>query len=85
MVGYGMGWGSSGSVLITQLQVACIQSKHATAHRCSPAFCFLSFSQVGVVDIDPSCVVRKGRLTPGQLLLLDFNEHRIIEDAEVGI
>ncbi|MEW5317426.1 MAG: hypothetical protein WDW38_008722 [Sanguina aurantia] len=40
-------------------------------------------SEVGVVDIDPSCVVRKGRLTPGQLLLLDFNEHRIIEDAEV--
>lgn len=40
-------------------------------------------SEVGVLDIEPSKVVRKGRLQPGRMFLVDTDEHRIIEDEEV--
>ncbi|MGW1749714.1 glutamate synthase large subunit [Streptomyces sp. NPDC002092] len=40
-------------------------------------------SEVGVLDIDPSKVVRKGRLQPGKMFLVDTVEHRIIEDDEI--
>ncbi|MBL1097094.1 glutamate synthase large subunit [Streptomyces coffeae] len=40
-------------------------------------------SEVGVLDIDPSKVVRKGRLQPGRMFLVDTGEHRIIEDDEI--
>ncbi|HEV7625474.1 MAG TPA: glutamate synthase large subunit [Streptomyces sp.] len=40
-------------------------------------------SEVGVLDIDPSRVVRKGRLQPGRMFLVDTAEHRIIEDDEI--
>jgi glutamate synthase (NADPH) large chain len=40
-------------------------------------------SEVGVLDIDPATVVRKGRLQPGRMFLVDTAEHRIIEDEEI--
>lgn len=40
-------------------------------------------SEVGVLDLDPASVVRKGRLQPGRMFLVDTDEHRIIEDEEV--
>ncbi len=40
-------------------------------------------SEVGVLDIDPATVVRKGRLKPGRMFLVDTDEHRIIEDEEI--
>jgi glutamate synthase (NADPH/NADH) large chain len=40
-------------------------------------------SEVGVLDIDPSRVVRKGRLQPGRIFLADTVAGRIIEDEEV--
>ncbi|WP_141013759.1 glutamate synthase large subunit [Nocardioides sambongensis] len=40
-------------------------------------------SEVGVLDLDPATVVRKGRLQPGRMFLVDTEEHRIIEDEEV--
>ncbi|KAG2492850.1 hypothetical protein HYH03_009004 [Edaphochlamys debaryana] len=40
-------------------------------------------SEVGVVDIPPEEVVRKGRLMPGNILLVDFDEHRLVEDKEL--
>jgi len=40
-------------------------------------------SEVGVLDIDQSTVVRKGRLQPGRMFLIDTAEHRIIEDDEI--
>jgi glutamate synthase (NADPH/NADH) large chain len=40
-------------------------------------------SEVGVLDIDPASVVRKGRLQPGRMFLVDTAEHRIIEDEEI--
>ncbi|MFE5244763.1 MULTISPECIES: glutamate synthase large subunit [unclassified Streptomyces] len=40
-------------------------------------------SEVGVLDIDPSKVVRKGRLQPGRMFLVDTAERRIIEDDEI--
>src|SRR6478736_1907768 len=40
-------------------------------------------SEAGVLDIDPAKVVRKGRLQPGRMFLVDTDEHRIIEDEEV--
>jgi glutamate synthase (NADPH/NADH) large chain len=40
-------------------------------------------SEVGVLDIDPATVVRKGRLQPGRMFLVDLDEHRIIEDDEI--
>jgi glutamate synthase (NADPH/NADH) large chain len=40
-------------------------------------------SEVGVLDIDPATVVRKGRLQPGRIFLADTGSGRIIEDEEV--
>ena len=40
-------------------------------------------SEVGVLDIDPAHVVRKGRLQPGRMFLVDLDEHRIVEDDEI--
>ncbi|GHG11724.1 MULTISPECIES: glutamate synthase large subunit [Amycolatopsis] len=40
-------------------------------------------SEVGVLDIDPATIVRKGRLEPGRMFLVDTVEGRIIEDEEV--
>jgi len=40
-------------------------------------------SEIGVLDIDPSRVVRKGRLRPGKMFLVDTAAGRIIEDDEV--
>jgi len=40
-------------------------------------------SEVGVLDLDPATVVRKGRLQPGRIFLADTGSHRILEDADV--
>jgi glutamate synthase (NADPH/NADH) large chain len=40
-------------------------------------------SEVGVLDIAPEKVVRKGRLQPGRMFLVDTAGHRIIEDDEI--
>ncbi len=40
-------------------------------------------SEIGVLDVDPATVVRKGRLRPGSMLLADTVEGRIIEDEEL--
>src|SRR5690349_10531334 len=40
-------------------------------------------SEVGVLDLDPATSVRKGRLQPGRMFLIDTEEHRIIEDEEI--
>ena len=40
-------------------------------------------SEIGVLDVDPASVVRKGRLRPGSMLLADTREGRIIEDDEL--
>ena len=40
-------------------------------------------SEVGVLDLDPSQIVRKGRLQPGRMFLVDTAAGRIIEDEEV--
>src|SRR5918995_7119803 len=40
-------------------------------------------SEAGVLDVDPAKVVRKGRLQPGRMFLVDLAEHRVIEDDEI--
>jgi glutamate synthase (NADPH) large chain len=40
-------------------------------------------SESGVLDIDPARVVRKGRLQPGRMFLVDTAQGRIIEDDEI--
>jgi len=40
-------------------------------------------SEVGVVDIEPENVKLKGRLEPGRMFLVDFDQGRIIPDDEV--
>ena len=40
-------------------------------------------SEVGVLDIDPSKVVRRGRLQPGRMFLVDLEQHRVVDDEEV--
>jgi glutamate synthase (NADPH/NADH) len=37
-------------------------------------------SEVGVVDIPNDDVKRKGRLNPGMMLLVDFENHCIVDD-----
>ncbi len=40
-------------------------------------------SEAGVLDIDPAKVIEKGRMKPGRMLLVDLNEHRLINDDEI--
>ncbi len=40
-------------------------------------------SEVGVLDIDPANVQSKGRLQPGRMFLVDFEQGRIIGDDEL--
>jgi len=40
-------------------------------------------SEAGVLDVDPARVVRKGRLQPGHMFLVDTAAGRIIEDEEI--
>ncbi len=40
-------------------------------------------SEAGLLDIDPASIVRKGRLQPGRMLLVDTAAGRIVEDDEV--
>src|SRR4051794_10105045 len=40
-------------------------------------------SEVGVLDVPPSAVVRKGRLEPGRMFLVDTAAGRIVDDAEI--
>ncbi len=40
-------------------------------------------SEAGVLDVDPSRVVAKGRLQPGRMFLVDTEAGRIIEDDEI--
>src|SRR6476619_7627683 len=48
------------------------------------AVVFTDGSQIGaVLDRDPATIVRKGRLQPGRMFLVDVDEHRIIEDDEI--
>ncbi|XP_021729067.1 glutamate synthase 1 [NADH], chloroplastic-like isoform X1 [Chenopodium quinoa] len=37
-------------------------------------------SEVGVVDISPEDVSKKGRLNPGMMLLVDFDKHIVVDD-----
>lgn len=39
--------------------------------------------QVGVVDIPAEEVVKKGRLMPGNIFLVDFDAHRVVDDKEI--
>ncbi len=43
----------------------------------------IAASEVGVVSIDQSKVVKKGRLQPGKMLLIDTAAQRIIDDEEI--
>ncbi|MCW4384370.1 glutamate synthase large subunit [Salinibacterium sp. SYSU T00001] len=40
-------------------------------------------SEIGVFDVEPSRVVRKGRLRPGRMFLVDTAAGRLIEDDEI--
>jgi glutamate synthase (NADPH/NADH) large chain len=40
-------------------------------------------SEVGVIDVPPAKVVRKGRLQPGRMFLVDTEQGRIVDDDEV--
>ena len=40
-------------------------------------------SEIGVIDVDPAKVVRKGRLQPGRMFLVDTEAGRLIEDDEI--
>ncbi|MBT06851.1 MAG: glutamate synthase large subunit [Rhodospirillaceae bacterium] len=46
-------------------------------HKCIMA------SEVGVVDIDPAKVIKKGRLQPGKIFLIDFEAGKMIPDHEI--
>ncbi|MFZ4510499.1 MAG: glutamate synthase large subunit [Candidatus Nanopelagicales bacterium] len=40
-------------------------------------------SEAGVLEIDPATVIRKGRLQPGHMFLVDTAAGRIVEDEEI--
>ena len=42
-------------------------------------------SETGVIDIDQSHVVKKGRLQPGRMFLVDTARGRIVDDEELKL
>ena len=40
-------------------------------------------SEAGVLPLDPAKIIRKGRLQPGRMFLVDTAEHRIVEDEQI--
>ena len=40
-------------------------------------------SEAGVLELDPATIVRKGRLQPGRMFLVDTENGRVIEDDEI--
>ncbi len=42
-------------------------------------------SEVGVLDVDPANVKQKGRLQPGKMFLVDFEQGRVIADEELKL
>jgi glutamate synthase (NADPH) large chain len=40
-------------------------------------------SEAGVLELDPATVVRKGRLQPGKMFLVDTDHGRIVDDEEI--
>ncbi|MFM8869951.1 MAG: glutamate synthase central domain-containing protein, partial [Actinomycetota bacterium] len=42
-------------------------------------------SEAGVLDIEPSRVVRKGRLQPGRMFLIDTELGRVVDDEEIKL
>ncbi|MEM8925948.1 MAG: glutamate synthase large subunit [Actinomycetota bacterium] len=40
-------------------------------------------SEVGVIDVDPTDVVARGRLEPGKMFLVDTAKGRIVDDSEI--
>ncbi len=40
-------------------------------------------SEVGVVDVDPSEVIKKGRLRPGRMLLVDTEKKELTSDTAI--
>ncbi len=40
-------------------------------------------SEVGVLDVDPDKIVRKGRLEPGRMFLIDTERGRMVDDDEI--
>ena len=42
-------------------------------------------SEVGVYDVDPSNIAKKGRLKPGRMLLVDTKEKLFIRDEELKL
>jgi glutamate synthase (NADPH) large chain len=40
-------------------------------------------SEVGVIDVEPTSIVRKGRLQPGRMFLVDTAQGRIVGDDEI--
>jgi len=42
-------------------------------------------SEAGVLDIAPSRIIRKGRLQPGRMFLIDTEQGRIIDDEEIKL
>jgi len=45
----------------------------------------LPLFKVGVVDVADDEVIKKGRLMPGNIFLVDFDEHRVVEDTEASV
>ncbi|KAG0612200.1 hypothetical protein M758_6G009700 [Ceratodon purpureus] len=42
-------------------------------------------SEVGVVDVKPENVAQKGRLNPGMMLLVDFENHEVVDGEELKV
>ncbi len=40
-------------------------------------------SEAGVLDLPVASVIQKGRLQPGRMLLVDLDQHRLIDDDEI--
>ena len=40
-------------------------------------------SEVGVVDVDPSEVIKKGRLRPGRMILVDTEKKELTSDVAI--
>ena len=80
-------WDGPAAILITDGDIACAtldrNGLRPSRYYVTDNGRLILSSEVGVLDIDPAHIVKKSRLEPGRMLVVDMKKKRIISDDEV--
>lgn len=80
-------WDGPAAILITDGDIACAtldrNGLRPSRYYVTDNGRLILSSEVGVLDIDPAHIVKKSRLEPGRMLVVDMKQKKIISDEEI--